>query len=157
LIASNCIYSHEQSSFSDDEIIRRTRTEIAEFAPLAAVGRIRHARVHRVPMAIICPRPGTETARPHTKSNVDGLLIAGDWTNTGLPSCMESATYSGRLAAEQIVGAPDFTRAIPPPDGDAVIKFVRHLWPAYADIPVDAQQPRVRELIGTRATHRRCS
>ncbi len=42
---------------------------------------------------ILNKRPG-----PFTKIN--GLVIAGDWTDTGLPSTIEGAVKSGRIAAE---------------------------------------------------------
>jgi uncharacterized protein with NAD-binding domain and iron-sulfur cluster len=38
------------------------------------------------------PRPGTRTA-------IDGLLLAGDWIDTGLPATIESAVISGHRAA----------------------------------------------------------
>lgn len=38
------------------------------------------------------PRPGTRTA-------VEGFLLAGDWTDTGLPATIESAVLSGHRAA----------------------------------------------------------
>ena len=38
--------------------------------------------------------------RPDSRTLVRGLVLAGDWTNTGLPSTIESAVKSGRLAAE---------------------------------------------------------
>ncbi len=44
---------------------------------------------------ILYKRPGTET-------KFSNLLLAGDWINTGLPSTIESAVKSGRMAAEFI-------------------------------------------------------
>ena len=38
--------------------------------------------------------------RPGPATRLSNLAIAGDWTNTGLPSTIESAVKSGRLAAE---------------------------------------------------------
>ncbi len=38
--------------------------------------------------------------RPGPSTGLKNLAIAGDWTNTGLPSTIESAVKSGRLAAE---------------------------------------------------------
>jgi len=38
--------------------------------------------------------------RPGPATRLSNLVIAGDWTNTGLPSTIESAVKSGRLAAE---------------------------------------------------------
>jgi hypothetical protein len=53
-------------------------------------------------MAVHCPHPGTEAARPPTTGD-DGLVLAGDWVDTGLPSSMESAARSGWLAAEAVL------------------------------------------------------
>ncbi|HEY0845861.1 MAG TPA: FAD-dependent oxidoreductase [Noviherbaspirillum sp.] len=103
LIASNIIYSHRAHGMSDDEIIRATVDEIAEFAPAAKEARLRHAQVHRIPMAIPCPIPGTERQRPGGRTDISGLILAGDWVRTHLPFSMESAVCSGWLAAEQVL------------------------------------------------------
>lgn len=103
LIASNCMYSFESTELTDEEIIRRTQAEVAEYLPEAAQASIRHARVHRIPMGIFQPSPGTERLRPEPRSPVSGLYLAGDWINTGLPSSMESATRAGWLAAEHVL------------------------------------------------------
>jgi zeta-carotene desaturase len=134
LIASNCIYSRMHESWSDEKIISRTRQELEEFTPLAAQAHVRHAVVHRIPMAIVCPRPGTERARPPPTTEISGLLLAGDWIATGLPSCMESATYAGRLAAEKILTdrEGEAPRPIPPPEYDGVARVVQHMWPLQA-------------------------
>jgi len=136
LIASNCIYSSAHEPLSDDAIIERTCAELSEFAPLASVGNIRHAVVHRIPMAIACPRPGTERARPSSATELEGLTLAGDWMATGLPSCMESATYSGRLAAHRILGLHERTSShalpIPPPEKDGVARWIEQVWPLRA-------------------------
>ena len=136
LIASNSIYTTHES-LSDEEIIERTRRELIDFTPRAGEARVQHAAVHRIDMAIPCPRPGTETARPTTRTPLNGLLIAGDWTRTHLPSCMESAVYSGRIAAEEVaaaLGRPALTVALPRPDADASVRFLRTLVPARRSI-----------------------
>jgi len=51
----------------------------------------RRATIAQTP-AVICRRPGAETA-------VANLVIAGDWTDTGLPATIESAIRSGVTAA----------------------------------------------------------
>lgn len=103
LIASNIIYSHRADRLSDATIIERVVSELAPFIPDVAHARLLHARVHRIPMAIPCPYPGTEQKRLRTVSPLRGLLLAGDWTQTRLPACMESAVRSGWLAAEHIL------------------------------------------------------
>jgi zeta-carotene desaturase len=109
MIASNIIYSHRAAGMSDDQIVEATVRELSEFVPTAARTPVRHAVVNRVPMAIPCPHPGSERMRPRTSSSVHGLVLAGDWTRTGLPASMESAVRSGWLAAEHIwreIGQP---------------------------------------------------
>lgn len=45
---------------------------------------------------ILCNRPSTQT-------EFKNLFLAGDWIDTGLPSTIEGAVKSGRMAAEMIV------------------------------------------------------
>jgi len=40
--------------------------------------------------------------RPNSETEVKNLFLAGDWVNTGLPSTIESAVKSGRVAAEAV-------------------------------------------------------
>ncbi|TFW01794.1 FAD-dependent oxidoreductase, partial [Oxalobacteraceae bacterium OM1] len=94
IMASNIIYSHRAEGLRDDAVIAATVRELAEFAPDAAAARIVHARVHRIPMAIPCPLPGSEEKRPPARTPLPGLLLAGDWTRTHLPCSMESAVRS---------------------------------------------------------------
>jgi len=129
VIASNIIYSHRAHGMSDEQVIRATVKELAEFAPEAAHARLLHARTHRIPMAIPCPMPGTEIKRPHTRTTVHGIVLAGDWLRTQLPCCMEGAVRSGLLAAEQVLaeaGAPR-TLALPPRPYDGLAGLVRRL------------------------------
>lgn len=102
LIASNIIYSHRAEGMDDDALIAATLRELGEFLPQARAARVRHARVHRIPMAIPCPYPGSEHLRLPTRTPLRGLFLAGDWTRTALPACMESAVRSGWLAAEAV-------------------------------------------------------
>jgi uncharacterized protein with NAD-binding domain and iron-sulfur cluster len=41
-----------------------------------------------------------EPIRPDTKTKLDNLFLAGDWTNTGYPATIEGAVMSGKKAAE---------------------------------------------------------
>ena len=100
LVASNAIHAHAAWDWSDERIVEQTRRELAQFAPAARRAVLRHARVHRIPMAIHCPLPGTERLRPSNRTPVPGLWLAGDWTATAVPCSMESAARSGALAAE---------------------------------------------------------
>ena len=127
VIASNIVYSHRARHLTDAEIVAATLRELTEIAPTIAQARLLHARVHRVPMAIPCPYPGTEHLRLSQATPVPNLYVAGDWTRTGLPASMESAVRAGLLAAEAVLharaGAPRIVQAIAPSQG--IVGLVR--------------------------------
>ncbi|MFL9813239.1 FAD-dependent oxidoreductase [Stutzerimonas sp. VN223-3] len=102
MIATNIIWSHRTAGLSDQAIIEATIGEIGDFVPEVHQARLVASSVHHIPMSIPCARPGVETARPATRLE-KGVFLAGDWVDTGLPFCMESATRAGALAAEAIL------------------------------------------------------
>lgn len=109
VIASNLIYSDRIGATSDEDVIEAVLRELGEFLPEVKSAKLRHARVHRIPMGIPAPHPRTEGKRPDVRTPVRNLYLAGDWTNTGIPASMESAVRSGMLAAEVIwerIGRP---------------------------------------------------
>jgi squalene-associated FAD-dependent desaturase len=57
--------------------------------------------------ATFAVRPGVEALRPPQRTHVDGLFLAGDWTDTGWPATMEGAVRSGYLAAQGIMSELD--------------------------------------------------
>ncbi|MBI5335616.1 MAG: FAD-dependent oxidoreductase [Burkholderiales bacterium] len=109
----------------------RTLKEIADFTPEVAAAQLRHARVHRVPMAVAAPVPGTERRRLPQRTTVPGLWLAGDWTRTGLPCSMESATRAGLLAAEGVLADRGTAArlALPVPETAGLIGLLRRRRP----------------------------
>jgi squalene-associated FAD-dependent desaturase len=133
VIAANLIWSHRAHGMSDDEIVAVTLRELADFTPVAAQACLVSASVHRIPMSVPCPYPGTERQRPDTMG-VPGLYLAGDWTRTGLPCCMEGATRSGALAAEAVLAAAGVQARIacPVPETNGLAGLLRRFWPRRA-------------------------
>lgn len=103
VITSNIIYSQRAAELTDSEIVERTLAEISEFLPQTKQAHVLHSAIHRIPLAIPAPRPGSEARRPGVRTPINGLLVAGDWVQTRLPYSMESAVASGWLAAEQVL------------------------------------------------------
>lgn len=68
------------------------------FAP-ARDARIVRATVRKVRTATFACTPGHETMRPTNETPIKHLFLAGDYTQTGWPSTMESAVLSGEAAA----------------------------------------------------------
>jgi squalene-associated FAD-dependent desaturase len=52
--------------------------------------------------ATFAATPEQDARRPGSITRFDNLLLAGDWTNTGLPATIESAIRSGRRAADLV-------------------------------------------------------
>lgn len=71
----------------------------AEAGPLVGGGPRRHYRVIKEKRATFLATPANETRRPGPRTAYDNLVLAGDWTATGLPSCIEGAIQSGAVAA----------------------------------------------------------
>ncbi len=61
-----------------------------------------HARVVRQPNATLEPAPELCLRRPGPETPAGNLWLAGDWTDTGLPSTLEGAARSGHLAARAL-------------------------------------------------------
>ena len=89
-------------------IVSRSNSELAEMAareiesslPGARDARLMRATVIREKQATFSLAPG-QPARPGPRTPVGGLLLAGDWTDTGLPATIESAVVSGHIAAAE--------------------------------------------------------
>lgn len=61
--------------------------------------------VSRERAATFRPTPGQAALRPPTATGLDGLYLAGAWTDTGWPATMEGAVRSGYTAARAALAA----------------------------------------------------
>jgi squalene-associated FAD-dependent desaturase len=84
---------------SNDELVRTAHEEILTALPEVRTARLLRATVVREPRATFSLAPG-QPVRPPTETGLKGLLLAGDWIDTGLPATIESAVRSGHRAAE---------------------------------------------------------
>jgi squalene-associated FAD-dependent desaturase len=84
-----------------DELTALATREVEEAFPAARTARLTHATVVREKQATFSLAPG-QPSRPPTLTPVHGLLLAGDWIDTGLPGTIESAVVSGQDAAKSI-------------------------------------------------------
>ncbi|MGY6159173.1 hydroxysqualene dehydroxylase HpnE [Paraburkholderia strydomiana] len=56
--------------------------------------------------ATFAASPEQETLRPGTRTRWNNLMLAGDWTATGLPATIEGAIRSGQKAADTLLNQP---------------------------------------------------
>ncbi len=73
--------------------------EIKRVFPAARRARLQGGAVRKMRHATFTCKPGDDARRPHNRTPIRRLYVAGDYTSTGWPSTMESAVRSGRLAA----------------------------------------------------------
>jgi zeta-carotene desaturase len=92
-------------ALSREEAIAQSVRELAEFFPIVEEAKIEKAVLIKEVRATFGVPPGIDAARPDAVSPWPQLFLAGDWTDTGWPSTMESAARSGHLAAEALCRA----------------------------------------------------
>jgi uncharacterized protein with NAD-binding domain and iron-sulfur cluster len=81
------------------------RKEMDALFPAARGAELTRALVVKQRDATFAAAPGTAAMRLSQRTPVENLFLAGDWTNTGWPSTMESAVRSGRAAAKAVLEA----------------------------------------------------
>jgi len=93
-----------------DEIIEKSKDEIFDIA-LCELKKytsidcdaIKSYKIIKEKRATYIPSNDILNKRPSPKTSIKNLFLAGDWVETGLPSTIESAVKSGRLAGEEIL------------------------------------------------------
>jgi squalene-associated FAD-dependent desaturase len=88
-------------ALQNDELTALALRELREAVPEARSAKVVRASVVRERRATYSLAPG-QPARPPTATEVNGLVLAGDWIDTGLPATIEGAAISGRRAAEVV-------------------------------------------------------
>lgn len=87
---------------SRDELVRMAAADVSATLPRARDARLVRATVIREKQATFSLAAG-QPARPGTRTAIEGLALAGDWTDTGFPATIEGAVASGRAAARAIL------------------------------------------------------
>lgn len=92
----------ELSSKSNDEIIQLVKSELYRFLGVKEDQIIRY-KIIKEKRATFLPGVESNFSRPDAQTKIENLLLAGDWTNTGLPATIEGAAKSGFVAANIIL------------------------------------------------------
>lgn len=88
-------------AWSNERLIATARAELHDAIPETRRARWLRASVVREPHATFSLAPD-QPARPPTRTPIHGLVLAGDWIDTGLPATIESAVVSGHRAAKEL-------------------------------------------------------
>ena len=90
---------------SAEEIAALIWSDVAEALELRIMPMPPH-RVVKEKRATFAQTPAMLTLRAPTVGGYGNLLLAGDWTDTGLPATIEGAVRSGQKAAHQALARP---------------------------------------------------
>lgn len=95
----------EFESMTKEVVCNLVEKEIRNYFPEFKNIKFKKIKYFREKRATFLPDTNITDSRIESDSTVSNLFIAGDWTNTGLPSTIEGAVTSGRKCAELISGA----------------------------------------------------
>lgn len=87
---------------TEDQIAQRVLEDLHACIPSAKAARLLEVRAVKEKLATFAPVPGLEASRP-AASGPSGIVLAGDYTDTGWPATMEGATRSGYTAAAAVL------------------------------------------------------
>ncbi|HXG67167.1 MAG TPA: hydroxysqualene dehydroxylase HpnE [Blastocatellia bacterium] len=85
-------------------LVEMAVAELAELIPESRSAKLLHSVIVKEREATISHTVESDYLRPGARTPLANLILAGDWTATGLPATIESAVMSGNLAAEIIDG-----------------------------------------------------
>ncbi len=93
------------NNLSSAEIMEMVREEFLRVlgVDIHIGGNLLQYKIIKEKRATIAQTPQSLELRLPTKTPLKNLLLAGDWTDTGLPATIESAILSGKLAVEAMV------------------------------------------------------
>jgi squalene-associated FAD-dependent desaturase len=90
---------------ANDDILRICLRDIHAAFPASRTAQMLRGRVIKEKFATPRITPAIEAIRPSATTPIANLFLAGDWTNTGLPATIESASQSGEAAAGAVKSA----------------------------------------------------
>ncbi len=85
----------------NDDLVERAHADVRRVLPASARATLTRALVVREPRAGFSLAPNSPP-RPGAVTPLQGFLLAGDWTDTGLPATIEGAVRSGVAAAAHV-------------------------------------------------------
>jgi len=112
LLAVSLSAAEREIELGEEQLRERFSRALAEVLPRARQARIERFYVTREWSATFRAAPGAGRLRPPARTGIEGLALAGAWTDTGWPATMEGAVRSGHAAARVALAAAGAERAL---------------------------------------------
>jgi hydroxysqualene dehydroxylase len=83
-----------------DALVEMAVSELHEMLPASREAKLIQSAIVKEREATMAHTVESDHLRPGPRTSISNLILAGDWTDTGLPATIESAVFSGHAAAE---------------------------------------------------------
>lgn len=126
----HCVISaaHELVGETNDDLVDLALREVRRLVPGATDAELIHGRAVKEKRATFSVAPSVDRLRPGSIGDIQNLVLAGDWTDTGWPATMEGAVRSGYRAAEAVLDrlgiAADAPLTIPDLESGGLYRFI---------------------------------
>jgi squalene-associated FAD-dependent desaturase len=94
--------AHQYVNWTKTQLVEMALTELHELLPASRAAKLQHNRIIKEREATLSHTLASDRLRPAPQTSISNLILAGDWTATGLPATIESAVISGNTAAQLI-------------------------------------------------------
>jgi hydroxysqualene dehydroxylase len=87
-----------------NDLVEMAISDLHELLPASRTAELLHSVIVKEREATLSHTVESDSLRPGPRTSISNLILAGDWTDTGLPATIESAVMSGDVAAKIIEG-----------------------------------------------------
>jgi squalene-associated FAD-dependent desaturase len=94
--------ARELVEWTRENLVEMAVSELHQLLPVSRRATLLHSVIVKERDATLSHTVGSDNLRPAARTSIPNLILAGDWTNTGLPATIESAVTSGNIAAAAI-------------------------------------------------------
>lgn len=102
----------EEMEMTGEQLRERYLGALSELFPGAREANVLLFAISREHAATFAALPGVAAKRPGPQTAVEGLVLAGAWTDTGWPATLEGAVRSGHAAADAALAALKMRRQL---------------------------------------------
>jgi squalene-associated FAD-dependent desaturase len=112
LLAISISHAVNEIGASVESLRERYLPALERLLPAARGATVLDFAVTHEPRATFRVAPGTQRLRPGARTQVEGVYLAGAWTDTGWPATMEGSVRSGLTAARAALNARQRERVL---------------------------------------------